>query len=165
MRCRRTMADEMESVRSSGRAGGGATLTPAALMQALRQTHRSHFFARPLLFVDRVARNCHASCPISWRRVCWPACRRKRARSAGMTMLSLPLAIAAIILPMPGIFPAADSAWRGVAGRGAACAAALLGRAAATAQIKSAKFLSPVLSGENLRLDYLSTRLACIGSS
>jgi 3-hydroxymyristoyl/3-hydroxydecanoyl-(acyl carrier protein) dehydratase len=35
--------------------------------------------------------------------------------------------------------------------------AALQGRADATAQIKSAKFLSPVQPGENLRLDYVST--------
>jgi 3-hydroxymyristoyl/3-hydroxydecanoyl-(acyl carrier protein) dehydratase len=35
--------------------------------------------------------------------------------------------------------------------------AALQGRADATAQIKSAKFLSPVQPGESLRLEYAST--------
>ena len=35
--------------------------------------------------------------------------------------------------------------------------AVLQGRADATAQIKSAKFLSPVQPGENLRLEYSST--------
>jgi 3-hydroxymyristoyl/3-hydroxydecanoyl-(acyl carrier protein) dehydratase len=75
-----------------------------------------------------------------------------------MTMLSLPLAIAADHPAYAGHFPGRPILPGVVLLDEALLAlAALLGRAAATAQIKSAKFLSPVLPGENLRLDYLST--------
>jgi len=75
-----------------------------------------------------------------------------------MTMLSLPLAIAADHPAYAGHFPGRPILPGVVLLDEALLAlAALLGRAAATAQIKSAKFLSPVLPGENLRLDYSST--------
>ena len=75
-----------------------------------------------------------------------------------MTMLSLPLAIAADHPAYAGHFPGRPILPGVVLLDEALLAlAALLGRAAATAQIKSAKFLSPVLPGESLRLDYLST--------
>lgn len=75
-----------------------------------------------------------------------------------MTMLSLPLAIAADHPAYAGHFPGRPILPGVVLLDEALLAlAALQGRAAAAAQIKSAKFLSPVLPGENLRLDYLST--------
>ena len=75
-----------------------------------------------------------------------------------MTMLSLGLAIAADHPAYAGHFPGQpilpgvvllDEALLALAG--------LQGRAAAAAQIKSAKFLSPVQPGESLRLDYSAT--------
>jgi 3-hydroxymyristoyl/3-hydroxydecanoyl-(acyl carrier protein) dehydratase len=75
-----------------------------------------------------------------------------------MTMLSLSLAVAADHPAYAGHFPGQpilpgvvllDEALLALAG--------VQGKPAATAQIKSAKFLSPVQPGENLRLDYTST--------
>jgi 3-hydroxyacyl-[acyl-carrier-protein] dehydratase len=75
-----------------------------------------------------------------------------------MTMLSLPLAIAADHPAYAGHFPGRPILPGVVLLDEALLAlAALQGRAAATAQIKSAKFLSPVQPGESLRLDYSST--------
>ena len=75
-----------------------------------------------------------------------------------MTMLSLPLAIAADHPAYAGHFPGRPILPGVVLLDEALLAlAALQGRAAATAQIKSAKFLSPVQPGESLRLDYSAT--------
>lgn len=75
-----------------------------------------------------------------------------------MTMLSLPLAIAADHPAYAGHFPGRPILPGVVLLDEALLAlAALQGRAAATAQIKSAKFLSPVQPGESLRLDYSPT--------
>ena len=75
-----------------------------------------------------------------------------------MTMLSLPLAIAADHPAYAGHFPGRPILPGVVLLDEVLLAlAALQGRAAATAQIKSAKFLSPVQPGESLRLDYSST--------
>jgi 3-hydroxymyristoyl/3-hydroxydecanoyl-(acyl carrier protein) dehydratase len=75
-----------------------------------------------------------------------------------MTMLSLPLAIAADHPAYAGHFPG-QPILPGVVllDEALLALAALQGRAAAAAQIKSAKFLSPVQPGESLRLDYSAT--------
>ncbi|MDP2028295.1 MAG: hypothetical protein Q8K12_01495 [Thiobacillus sp.] len=75
-----------------------------------------------------------------------------------MTMLSLPLAIAANHPAYAGHFPG-QPILPGVVLLDEAlfALAALQGVAAATGQIKSAKFLSPVQPGESLRLEYSAT--------
>jgi 3-hydroxymyristoyl/3-hydroxydecanoyl-(acyl carrier protein) dehydratase len=75
-----------------------------------------------------------------------------------MTMHTLPLAIAADHPAYAGHFPG-QPILPGVVLLDEAlfALAAVQGVAAATGQIKSAKFLSPVQSGESLRLDYSST--------
>jgi 3-hydroxyacyl-[acyl-carrier-protein] dehydratase len=75
-----------------------------------------------------------------------------------MTMISLPLAVAADHPAYAGHFPGHPILPGVVLLDEALLALAALQRnPAATAQIKSAKFLSPVQPGENLRLDYSST--------
>ena len=75
-----------------------------------------------------------------------------------MTTLSLPLAVAADHPAYAGHFPG-QPILPGVVLLDEAlfALAALQGVAAATGQIKSAKFLSPVRPGESLRLDYSAT--------
>jgi 3-hydroxymyristoyl/3-hydroxydecanoyl-(acyl carrier protein) dehydratase len=75
-----------------------------------------------------------------------------------MTMLSLPLAVAADHPAYAGHFPGRPILPGVVLLDEALLAlAALQGKPEAMVQIKSAKFLSPVQPGESLRLDYAST--------
>lgn len=75
-----------------------------------------------------------------------------------MTTLSLPLAVAADHPAYAGHFPGRPILPGVVLLDEALLAlAAVQGMAAATGEIKSAKFLSPVQPGESLRLDYSST--------
>lgn len=74
-----------------------------------------------------------------------------------MTTLSLPLAVAADHPAYAGHFPGQPILPGVVLLDEALFALAALQGVAATGQIKSAKFLSPVRPGESLRLDYSAT--------
>ena len=134
-------------------------LTSAALTQALRERLDPVFLPRPLLFVDSLPRNATGKLPDQIARAllanfAGTACQPGAVMNDSMLPLPIPVDHPAYAGHFPGqpILPGVvllDAALHALA--------AVQGSPAASGQIKSAKFLSPVLPGEMLTLYYSAT--------